>query len=97
MRKIHWNNLAKLDYYENIDYLLNKWSEKDAQEFIDVVFESEIILSKGNVDFRETDIADLRCYVVCKQITLFYRIVDKCNIEFLRFWNNSKDKRKLKL
>jgi len=97
MREIHWNKLAKLDYYDNIDYLLNKWTERDAQEFINLVSETEFILSKGNVDFRETDIAGVRCYVVCKQITLFYKIVDKYNVEFLRFWNNHKDKRKMKL
>ena len=97
MRKIHWNKLAKLDYYENIDYLLNKWTISDTQEFIDTVFKTEFILSKGNVDFRRTNIESVRCYVVCKQITLFYKITDKYNIEFLRLWNNNKDKTKLKL
>lgn len=37
MRKISWNPLAKIDYYENIDFLLEKWSEKEAQQFIDEV------------------------------------------------------------
>lgn len=97
MRKVHWNSLAKLDYYDNIDYLLLKWNEKVAQEFIDLVDEVEFMLKKGNVDFRETDMEDIRCYVVCRQITLFYKILDEQNIEFLRFWNNNKDKKKMKL
>ncbi|HKL34347.1 MAG TPA: type II toxin-antitoxin system RelE/ParE family toxin [Tangfeifania sp.] len=37
MRKIVWNNKARLDFYENIDYLLENWSEKEAQNFIDEV------------------------------------------------------------
>ncbi len=28
MRNILWNNKAKLDYFENIDFLLEKWSKK---------------------------------------------------------------------
>jgi hypothetical protein len=76
MRRIHWNNLAKLDYYQTIDYLLLKWNDAVAQEFIDLVAETEFILKTGNIDFRETDIKGVRCYVVCKQITLFYKMVD---------------------
>ncbi len=91
MRTIHWNKKAKSDYFENIDFLLKEWSEKVAQEFIDEVFEVEFILSKGNIDFQNTDIKGVKRFVIRKQITLFYRIIDNENIEFLRFWNNYKD------
>ena len=37
MRTVQWNKLAVRDYYDNIDYLLREWSEKEAQEFIDEV------------------------------------------------------------
>ena len=97
MRKIHWNNKAKLDYFGNIDFLFEKWSEKVAQEFIDDVFDVEFILSKGNVDFQDTDFIGVKRFVIRKQITLFYRIIDTHNIEFLRFWNNHKDTNKLNL
>ena len=30
MREVHWNKLARSDYYQYIDYLLREWSEKDA-------------------------------------------------------------------
>lgn len=97
MIKISWNNLAKLDYYENIDFLLNKWTVKEAQEFIDQVIYTEFVLSRGNIDFQDTDFMGIKCCVICRQITLFYRKTDEQNIEFLRFWNNKKGKRKLKL
>ncbi len=29
MRIINWNQLAKIDYFENIDFLLKNWSEKE--------------------------------------------------------------------
>ncbi|MBN2613573.1 MAG: hypothetical protein JXB00_18600 [Bacteroidales bacterium] len=95
MRKVHWNKIARLDYYENIDYLLHKWSEKEAQDFIDEVYETEFILEQGNIDFQDTDLPDIKHFVLCKQISLFYRIIDQNSIELLRFWNNHKDNKKL--
>ena len=97
MRTVQWNKIAKLDYYDNIDYLLRDWSEREAQEFIDAVDETEFILKQGNVEFQNTDIPEIKRCLVCKQITLFYRIVDARNIEFLRFWNNNQDYKKLSL
>ena len=97
MRKVLWNNKAKLDYFENIDFLLLNWSKKEAQEFIDEVYHIEYILSIGNVDFQDTDFVGVKRCVIRKQITLFYRVIDSGNIELLRFWNNNRDKNKLNL
>ncbi len=52
MRTVRWNKLARLDYYQNISYLLQNWSEKEAQNFIDKVFEIESILKKAISNFR---------------------------------------------
>ena len=95
MRKIKWNPLAKKDFYDNIDYLLKEWSEKEAQAFVDEVLFAEHLLSQGNVDFQNTDIKGVRRFVIRKQITLFYRISNENSLEFLRFWNNTKNIDKL--
>jgi plasmid stabilization system protein ParE len=97
MRKVFWSNLARLDYFDNIDYLLQDWSEKEAQNFIDEVSDLEFLLKQGLVDFQDTDYPTVKRCVVCKQVTLFYRIIDNHNVELLRFWNNYKDKSKLML
>jgi plasmid stabilization system protein ParE len=91
MRTIHWNNLARIDFYKNIKYLLTKWSEKEAQIFIDKVFELEAILATGNVEFQNTNRPGIKRCVINKNISLFYRVVDKKNVELLRFWNNMQD------
>ena len=95
MRTVIWNKLAKEDFYENIEYLLTDWSERDAQTFIDEVYEIEYLLKNGIIDFQETNKSGVRRCVVCRQITLFYRIYDNNKIEFLRFWNNYRDSEKL--
>lgn len=97
MRQIKWNKLAKEDYYNNIDYLLSKWSEKEAQHFIDEVDEILFILKHGNIEFQETDYRDIRRCVIGPQITLFYKILDNKSIELLRFWNNNQDDKNLAL
>jgi len=97
MREIRWNHLAKEDFYNTIDFLLENWSEKEAQVFIDEVYEIIFILQQGNVDFQHTDLPGIRRCVIRKQITLFYKIIDDNTIELLRFWNSSQDDQRLKL
>ena len=97
MRKVHWNKIARSDYFKNIDYLLREWSEKDAQEFIDEVDDIEFLLKQGIVEFQDTSIRDIKRCIICKQISLFYKVIDEHNIELLRFWNNYQDTEKLHL
>ncbi|MBM3436509.1 MAG: type II toxin-antitoxin system RelE/ParE family toxin [Bacteroidetes bacterium] len=97
MRRIIWNEFARQDFYQNIDYLLKEWSEKEAQSFIDKVFDVLFVLEKGNVEFQKTSKKDIRRCVITRQISLFYRIKDDHLIELLRFWNNLKDIHNLNL
>jgi plasmid stabilization system protein ParE len=60
MRRILWNDFARQDYYQNIDYLLKEWSEKEAQVFIDKVFDVLDVLEKGNVEFQKTNRNNIR-------------------------------------
>jgi plasmid stabilization system protein ParE len=95
MRKVKWNRLASEDYYNNIDFLLKKWTIKEAQNFINEVDEIIFILKQGIIDYQETDYPNVRRCVIREQISLFYKIVDKHHIELLRFWNNYQDDKKL--
>jgi hypothetical protein len=97
MRNVRWNKLARLYYYQNISYLLQNWSEKEAQNFIDKVFEIETMLAKGNIDFQNTDREGIKRCVINKQISLFYRVIDEKTIEFLLFWNNNQNLKNLNL
>lgn len=96
MRRIHWNRMARLDYFNNISFLQENWSNKEAQNFIEEVNRLEVILSKGNIDFQKTNRPRIKRCVVSKQITLFYKSLDDSNIELLRFWNNNQDLKRLK-
>jgi hypothetical protein len=97
MRKVRWNSWARKDYFNNIDYLIKEWTETEAQNFIDQVDEIIYILEQGKVDFQNTNYPNVKRCVLRKQITLFYKVIDKKDIELLRFWNNNKDKKNLNL
>ncbi|ALO14108.1 hypothetical protein L21SP5_00429 [Salinivirga cyanobacteriivorans] len=87
MRKIVWNKYARLDYYKNIDYLLENWDETVTQNFVDAVNKIIEVLKKGQFDFQNTNITNIRRVVLTRQITLFYKTEDH-SVELLRFWNN---------
>jgi len=97
MKKIIWNELAKIDYHENIDYLLKEWTVDEAKTFIDEVEEVLFNLKKGNVNYPNAGYENIKMCVFRKQITLYYKDLAENKIELLRFWNNYQDKKKLKL
>jgi hypothetical protein len=97
MYNIIWTEPALDDYHLNIEYLLKEWSDKEALAFIDDVEKVLYQIRKGNIIFKETSYLNIRHFVVCKQISLYYRIIDEQTIELLRFWNNYQDKKRLNI
>lgn len=94
--KISWSDKAEEDFESNIVFLLEEWNEIVAQNF---TFETERVLkiiSTNPKAFQKHK--KMKCHIVpiTKHITLFYDIKRK-EIELLRFWNNFKNPRKLKL
>ena len=96
MMVISWSELAKIDYWDNIEYLENEWSLTEVYIFMDKVDELIDLLSKENVTFKPTAYKNTYQVPVLKQITLYYRFENN-SIELLRFWNNYKDLNKLSL
>jgi plasmid stabilization system protein ParE len=73
MRKITWSPESRDDYNKNIAYLLDGWTEREAQIFIDEVDELVFQLKQGNVDFKQIGYREIRSVKVCDQINLLYR------------------------
>ncbi len=51
---IEWTLASKEDYWKNIEYLENNWSEKEVLNFINKVDYSLHLLSKGNLIFTRS-------------------------------------------
>lgn len=96
MVQIIWTELAKLEYWENIEYLEREWTLNDVYNFMDKTDDLIRLLAKQNLIFKPTNYKDIFQVPVTKQVTLFYKIED-FNVELLRFWNTYQNPNKLKL
>ena len=91
-----WTDLAKYDYWNNIDYLLEKWTEKEALVFIKKVDRNLDIIKHNPKTFAKTGYKNTRCVVISSQISLYYKIADKQTVELLRFWNTYQNPKSLR-
>ena len=95
---ISWSTEAEETFNKNIEYLQQHWSKHVVENFfqrtldvIDIISSEPLLFplhkTKGNIH---------RC-VVTEQISLYYKIVDRSNIELQTFWNVYQNPKKLKL
>ena len=94
--KIEWTQASKIDYWQNIEYLENYWSEKEVLNFIIEVDYCLNLLKKENVTFTKSEYNNVYKMVIIKQITIYYSIKNDI-IYLLRFWNNYQDLTSFKL
>lgn len=94
--KIEWTFLAKSDYWQNIEYLEENWTENDVVTFIKKVESSIGLLQSQTVLFVKSDYKDVYKLIITKQITLFYSLNSE-TIFLLHFWNNYQNPTSLKL
>ena len=95
MREIIWSNLAESDYENNINYLLEEWSEKEALRFVNSVKNHLEIIASSPYIFPDKNGDGYRSAVIVSQITLYYKIHSN-QIRLHRFWNNYKNPANLK-
>jgi plasmid stabilization system protein ParE len=96
MMTIFWSETAKIDYWNNIEYLEREWTLVEVYNFIDKVDELIDLLTKENLTFKPTNYKNTFQVPVVKQINLYYRIENN-NIQLLRFWNNYQDLKRFTL
>lgn len=97
MKSIFWSELAQEDYWQNIDYLERKWTEKEAILFIQKVEQILKILKENRITFKPTNYQNTYQIVVVKQITLYYHLNQNNDIVLLRFFNNFQKPDSLKI
>ena len=97
MYEIIWSKTAEIDYTENINFLLEEWSEKQVFKFINAVNKNLNLIKNNPKTFALTEYYNVRSALIIKQIRLFYRVYDNKTIELIRFWNNYQNPKKIKL
>ncbi len=97
MRNEIWTETASFEFEQNINYVLKRWSEKEALRFIEKVESVLLELKKETIEYPLTESGNVRKCVIVKQISLFYEIDKDNNLILLNFWNNYQDSEQLKL
>lgn len=82
-----WSPTAQLTYYQVLEYLNEKWTEKELNAFIARTEEVTTHISNNPLLYPYSNESDTHKCVVVKQVSLFYRIKNS-TIEFLMFWDN---------
>ena len=95
MYDIVWSELAREDYWQNIDFLIENWTEKQVGNFIDAVYRILDMISNNPKTFALTEYNNIRSALIVRQITLHYRITNKNTVELVNFWNNYQNPDKL--
>ena len=92
--KIVWTKTAELSFQAEIEFILKKWSGKEAISFINLV--NEVLEQLKKFPFLgkhfENNVMHL---VISKQSTVIYRILDEKALELLLFWNNKQNPKDL--
>nr|WP_315223921.1 type II toxin-antitoxin system RelE/ParE family toxin [uncultured Flavobacterium sp.] len=96
MVEIIWTEIAKIDYWINIEYLEREWTLQDVYNFMDKTDDLFDLLTKQNLIFKPTKYKEVYYVPITKQITLYYKVSKNHKIELLRFWNTYQNPKKLK-
>ncbi|MFP4090807.1 MAG: type II toxin-antitoxin system RelE/ParE family toxin [Cyclobacteriaceae bacterium] len=91
-----WTKKAEQDYYQQIDYLLDRWNPEIAENFIKSVFQTIDYISANPRIYASTDVPQVRKAVVNQHISIFYHLADN-KITLLRLWPNRQNPEKLDL
>lgn len=86
---LHWTKNAIWTYYEECEFILKKWNEREVKNFVDLVDENLKRLVR-NPDLGKTyEIIGVRILVISKQTSLAYTLnEEKDQLDLILFWNN---------
>jgi plasmid stabilization system protein ParE len=95
--KIEWKLIAADSYFNEIDFILSKWNEIEAQKFEDLVYDFLATLSKSTEIGIFNSENNSYSLVISKQTTLYHKIIeDKSQIDLILFWNYQQNPMHLK-
>ena len=88
--KVIWSPKARITYYDILKYLIENWTFKELETFIDRTEEVISHIHNNPLLYPYSIESDTHKCVVVKQVSLFYRVKTDV-IELLVFWDNRQD------
>jgi plasmid stabilization system protein ParE len=96
--KISWSPEAEATFSAIVNYLENKWSEKEVRNFVTKTKKVIDRISRNPKLFIAFGEEEVRKAVITKQNSLFYWIdIQNEQIKLLAFWDNRKNPNSIRL
>ena len=89
--KIIWSIQAEQAYIKILEYLFEKWTEKEAGKFAERVEQVLDFIKKNPKMYRYSENRKSYRAVLTQQTTLVYRLKEETVIELVTFWDNRQD------
>lgn len=93
---VKWSEEARTTFEQVLDWIRNKWSEKEALNFISKTEKIVQLISLQPHLFSASKHKYIRRAIITRQTSLIY-IVLNSEVYLITFWDNRKDSVKLKL
>lgn len=93
--KIIWSPQAEQTYIKILEYLFEKWTEREAEKFAERVEQVLNYLQKNPEMYSHSKSHNSYRAVLTQQTTLVYRLKEESTIELITFWDNRQDPKKL--
>lgn len=86
--KVYWSKEAKSQVDIILEFLRNKWSEKEADNFLDLLLHFELVITRFPKSFKTSDyFKGCRLGLVHRHVTAIYKISGD-EITILTVFNN---------
>jgi hypothetical protein len=92
-KKVIWSPRALAAHQRVIEYLQQKWTDKEIIQFIEITNKTLALVSSGKIKFRHSKKRNVYEVLVTKHNLLLYRET-KNAIELLTFWDTRQSPKK---
>ncbi|MBP9849058.1 MAG: hypothetical protein KBC58_06435 [Flavobacterium sp.] len=92
MYSIHWSKLAEITFSEEMDFIFEKWNQKEVYKFGLLVQNCLQSISENPKIGKNESENQVYSFVISKQITIYFKISEiELRIDLILFWNNKKN------
>lgn len=92
MYSIHWSKLAETTFSEEMDFIFEKWNQKEVDKFGLLVQNCLQSISENPKIGKSESENQVYSFVISKQTTIYFKISEiELRIDLILFWNNKKN------
>ena len=92
MYSIHWSKLAEITFSEEMDFIFEKWNQKEVDKFGLLVQNCLQSISENPKIGKNESENQVYSFVISKQTTIYFNISEiELRIDLILFWNNKKN------